>query len=84
VWNCCVKEGFGSATDNVVCLYDCKDQTSLASRMIDKQLGIATAYFYEEEGDKSFHCWGNFQSATYLNVLPAGFNFGSTNAANQR
>ncbi len=40
VWICCVKESFGCVTDNVVCLYDRKDQTSLANRMVDKQLGI--------------------------------------------
>ncbi|EFX63393.1 hypothetical protein DAPPUDRAFT_335522, partial [Daphnia pulex] len=58
------------------------DQTLLASRMVDKQLGIATVYFYEEEDDKSFHCGGNTQK-THLNILPADFRFGSTNAANQ-
>jgi hypothetical protein len=83
LWNCCVVEGFGCVTDNGVCLYDRKDQTLLASRMVDKQLGIATVYFYEEEDDKTFHCGGNTQQ-THLNILPAGFHFGSTNAANQR
>jgi hypothetical protein len=83
VWNCYVLEGCGWGTDNVVFLYDHKDQSSLASRIIDKQLAIATVHFFEKEDDISSHCWGNTQQ-THLNILPAGFHFGSTNSANPR